>query len=94
MARIQEDVRTILCVKRSVKVRELTTTSCTGSPIVHLDVLGTHIVVINDHETAHEIFYKRMTNYSDRWAGLQLNILFLDPSPSLTRPPLTVPTEM
>ncbi|KAH8823894.1 cytochrome P450 [Flagelloscypha sp. PMI_526] len=36
------------------------------SPIVHLNMLGTHIIVINDIATANEIFEKRSAKYSDR----------------------------
>ncbi|KAH8826019.1 cytochrome P450 [Flagelloscypha sp. PMI_526] len=36
------------------------------SPIIHLNVLGMHMIVINDASTAHEIFERRNENYSDR----------------------------
>ncbi|KAH8824032.1 cytochrome P450 [Flagelloscypha sp. PMI_526] len=43
------------------------------SPVVHLSVLGTHIIVINDASTAYEIFEKRTANYSDRPRMLMVN---------------------
>ncbi|KAL0575702.1 hypothetical protein V5O48_006262 [Marasmius crinis-equi] len=35
-------------------------------PLVFLQVLGRNILVVNDYETANELFEKRGTNYSDR----------------------------
>ncbi|KAH8824029.1 cytochrome P450 [Flagelloscypha sp. PMI_526] len=37
-----------------------------GSPMVHLNMLGMHIIVINELATANEIFEKRSAKYSDR----------------------------
>ncbi|EIM84314.1 cytochrome P450 [Stereum hirsutum FP-91666 SS1] len=38
----------------------------TGSELVHCDVLGSHIVVVNSAKAANEIFVKRSAIYSDR----------------------------
>lgn len=40
---------------------------CLGSELVHCDVLGSHIVVVNSAKAANEIFVKRSAIYSDRY---------------------------
>ncbi|EIM84336.1 uncharacterized protein STEHIDRAFT_61507 [Stereum hirsutum FP-91666 SS1] len=37
-----------------------------GSDLIHLDVLGSHIVVVNSAKAANELFEKRSAIYSDR----------------------------
>ena len=34
--------------------------------MIHLNMMGTHVIVINDHETQREIFEKRAAHYADR----------------------------
>lgn len=36
------------------------------SDVVHLSVVGTHLVIVNSHEAAVELFEKRSAIYSDR----------------------------
>ena len=36
------------------------------SPVIHLEALGNHTVIINDAHTAHEVLEKRSAIYSDR----------------------------
>lgn len=38
-----------------------------GSDLVHLDVLGSHIIVVNSAKAANELFEKRSAIYSDRY---------------------------
>jgi hypothetical protein len=38
-----------------------------GSEIVHVDVMGSHIVILNSTKAAHELLDKRPTIYSDRY---------------------------
>ncbi len=38
-----------------------------GSDVVHTDVLGTHMVIINSAKAANELFDKRSSIYSDRY---------------------------
>lgn len=38
-----------------------------GSDIVHVDVLGTHMVIVNSTKAAKELFDKRSSIYSDRY---------------------------
>ncbi|KAF5308977.1 hypothetical protein D9758_018491 [Tetrapyrgos nigripes] len=40
--------------------------SLTGSDIIHLDLLGTPLIVVNSLKAATELFEKRSSNYSDR----------------------------
>lgn len=37
-----------------------------GSDLIHLDVLGSHIIVVNSAKAANELFEKRSAIYSDR----------------------------
>ena len=37
-----------------------------GSDIVHVDVMGTHIVILNSLKAGHELLDKRSSIYSDR----------------------------
>ena len=39
----------------------------TGSDIVHAEVLGTHIIVLNSEKAAKELFERRSSLYSDRY---------------------------
>ena len=39
-----------------------------GSDIVHIDVLGTHIIIVNSTRAAKELFDKRSSIYSDRYS--------------------------
>ena len=45
---------------------------CSGSEIVHLDVLGMHAIVVNSAKAAREIFEKRSLLYSDRFNHVHL----------------------
>ena len=38
-----------------------------GSDVVHVDVLGTHMVIVNSTKAAKELFDKRSSIYSDRY---------------------------
>ena len=38
-----------------------------GSDVVHVDVLGTHMVIVNSTRAAKELFDKRSSIYSDRY---------------------------
>jgi hypothetical protein len=38
----------------------------TGSDIIHLHVLGFHLVVLNSAKSAAELLEKKAANYSDR----------------------------
>lgn len=38
-----------------------------GSDVVHVDVLGTHMVIVNSTKAANELFDKRSSIYSDRY---------------------------
>ena len=38
----------------------------TDSDVIHLDLLGTHLLVVNTREAAFELFEKRSAIYSDR----------------------------
>ena len=38
-----------------------------GSDVLHVDVLGTHIVIINSVKAANELLEKRSSVYSDRY---------------------------
>lgn len=38
-----------------------------GSDVVHVDVLGTHMVMVNSIKAANELFDKRSSIYSDRY---------------------------
>ncbi|KAI9449573.1 cytochrome P450 [Lactarius psammicola] len=50
-----------------------------GSDVVHVDVLGTHMVIVNSAKAANELFDKRSSIYSDRPSLVALNrILELD----------------
>ncbi|EIM84308.1 cytochrome P450 [Stereum hirsutum FP-91666 SS1] len=46
-----------------------------GSDIVHFDVLGSHVVIVNTAKTAHELFDKRSAIYADRPFFASLRIL-------------------
>lgn len=37
-----------------------------GSDVVHVDVLGTHMIIVNSTKAAKELFDKRSSIYSDR----------------------------
>lgn len=37
-----------------------------GSDIVHFDVLGSHVIIVNTAKIAHELFDKRSAIYADR----------------------------
>ncbi|KAI9449572.1 cytochrome P450 [Lactarius psammicola] len=50
-----------------------------GSDVVHVDVLGTHMVIVNSAKAANELFDKRSSIYSDRPSLVALNsILGMD----------------
>ncbi|KAF8258557.1 cytochrome P450 [Lactarius quietus] len=50
-----------------------------GSDVVHVDVLGTHMVIVNSTKAAKELFDRRSSIYSDRPALVALNrILGMD----------------
>lgn len=38
-----------------------------GSDVIHVDVLGTHMVIVNSARAAKELFDKRSSIYSDRY---------------------------
>ena len=40
-----------------------------GSDLIHFDVLGSHIVVVNSAKAANELFEKRSAIYSDRFVS-------------------------
>ncbi|KAH9044125.1 cytochrome P450 [Lactarius hengduanensis] len=46
-----------------------------GSDVVHVDVLGTHMVIINSAKAANELFGKRSSIYSDRPSLVALNTI-------------------
>ncbi|KAH8980773.1 cytochrome P450 [Lactarius hatsudake] len=46
-----------------------------GSDVVHVDVLGTHMVIVNSAKAANELFYKRSSIYSDRPSLVALNTI-------------------
>ncbi|KAI9441768.1 cytochrome P450 [Lactarius indigo] len=46
-----------------------------GSDVVHVDVLGTHMVIINSAKAANELFDKRSSIYSDRPSLVALNTI-------------------
>ncbi|KAH9976328.1 hypothetical protein BGW80DRAFT_1292866 [Lactifluus volemus] len=37
-----------------------------GSEVVHVDVVGTHVIIVNSIEAGNELFIKRSSIYSDR----------------------------
>jgi hypothetical protein len=37
-----------------------------GSDVVHVDVMGTHVVILNSLKAGHELLDKRSSIYSDR----------------------------
>lgn len=43
------------------------TSAFSGSDVVHVDVLGTHMVIVNSTKAAKELFDKRSSIYSDRY---------------------------
>ncbi|GJE96471.1 cytochrome P450 [Phanerochaete sordida] len=45
------------------------------SKIVHFEVLGQHVVVLNSHKAAQEIFERRSRNYSDRQRTVMIHEL-------------------
>ncbi|KAH9067504.1 cytochrome P450 [Lactarius vividus] len=46
-----------------------------GSDVVHVDVLGTHMVIVNSAKAANELFDKRSSIYSDRPSLVALNTI-------------------
>ncbi|KAH9976325.1 cytochrome P450 [Lactifluus volemus] len=40
--------------------------TCSGSEVVHVDVVGTHVIIVNSIEAGNELFIKRSSIYSDR----------------------------
>ncbi|ETW78616.1 cytochrome P450 monooxygenase 3 [Heterobasidion irregulare TC 32-1] len=46
-----------------------------GSDIVHAEVLGTHIIILNSEKAAKELFERRSSLYSDRPPLVALNVL-------------------
>ncbi|KAH9039868.1 cytochrome P450, partial [Lactarius pseudohatsudake] len=44
-----------------------------GSDVVHVDVLGTHMVIVNSAKAANELFDKRSSIYSDRYLHLGMD---------------------
>lgn len=55
-----------------------------GSDVVHVDVLGTHMVIVNSTRAAKELFDKRSSIYSDRYfktcAATNFYLIALRPS--------------
>ena len=39
-----------------------------GSDVVHVDALGTHLIIVNSAKAARELFERRSSLYSDRFA--------------------------
>lgn len=46
-----------------------------GSDVIHTDVLGTHLIILNSAKAANELFVKRSSLYSDRPRMLALNVI-------------------
>jgi hypothetical protein len=42
--------------------------SLSGSDVIHADVMGSHIIILNSMKAAHELLDKRSSFYSDRHA--------------------------
>ncbi|KAI0295306.1 hypothetical protein B0F90DRAFT_1200918 [Multifurca ochricompacta] len=42
-----------------------------GSDVVHADVMGSHIIILNSAKAANDLFEKRSSIYSDRFDSLQ-----------------------
>jgi hypothetical protein len=40
---------------------------CSGSDVIHVDVMGSHIVILNSMKSANELLEKRSSIYSDRY---------------------------
>ena len=38
-----------------------------GSDVIHVDVMGSHIVILNSTKAGHELLEKRSAIYSDRY---------------------------
>ena len=60
----------------------LTSSSLADTDIIHLDVVGKSIVVLDSYEAAVELLEKRSKMYSDRWAPSHYEVEY-----SLTRIP-------
>jgi len=65
------------------------TASLSGSDIIHTDVMGSHVFILNSIKTAHDLLDMRSTIYSDRYGlnsdtvtGL-LTLLYADSTRSL-----------
>ncbi|KAI9445989.1 cytochrome P450 [Lactarius indigo] len=57
-----------------------------GSDVIHVDVMGSHIVILNSMKAANELLERRSSNYSDRPPLVVINDLFgMDYNIGLTR---------
>lgn len=50
------------------RFRVLSLIDTPGSDVVHLDLLGSHIIVLNSAEAVHDLLMMRSSIYSDRYA--------------------------
>ena len=41
--------------------------AATGSDVIHVDALGTHLIIVNSAKAAKEMFEKRFSLYSNRF---------------------------
>jgi hypothetical protein len=62
-----------------------------GSDIVHFEIFGSSVIVVNSAETAHELFEKRSVMYSDRLVQIVYRNIILTGQP---RPRMPMLNEM
>src|ERR1700733_6142749 len=65
MARVRRLGKTFRYVLKTVSPADSLRFS-SGSEIIHFDIFGSSVVVVNSAEAAHELFEKRSLIYSDR----------------------------